>query len=96
MNRICLSNKSYVPTTIVAVWPQVHDRDALPQPQFVAPVLEAPKAAETVATGSLKRPKSPGKAPPPKAKAPAVVAVKKQPAAQSDSTDATAAEPATE
>lgn len=75
----------------------MHDRDALPQPQFVAPVLEA--KADTEATKQLaKGSKSPIKAIPITAKAPSVAAAKQQPTVAADPTSQSAipAEPAKE
>ena len=76
---------------------QVHDRDALPQPQFVAPVIEVKAEVETVPkTG--KGGKSPVKAPAAKAKPPSVAAVKGQPPVQAEGTSQPSVppEPATE
>ncbi len=76
---------------------QVRDRDALPQPQFVAPVLEV-KAAEQQAAApkSAKGGKTPVKIPVAKPKTPSAAAIEGQPPVQAEGTSLPIAEPAAE
>ena len=71
---------------ILALWcsvtlPQVHDRDALPQPQFVVPVLETATQGSRAATPVAgKSSKAPFKAPAAKGQVPSSTVSRGQPA----------------
>jgi len=75
---------------------QVHDRDALPQPQFVAPVLEVKAEQQAAAPKSAKGGKAPVKVPVAKPKTPSAAANKGQPPVQAEGTSLPLAEPAAE
>ncbi|DBA67916.1 TPA: hypothetical protein ACH3X2_014119 [Trebouxia sp. C0005] len=75
---------------------EVHDRDALPQPQFVAPVLEVKAEQQAAAPKSTKGGKTPAKVPVAKPKTPSAAAIKGQPRVQAEGTSLPIAEPAAE
>lgn len=75
---------------------QVHDRDALPQPQFVAPVLEVKAEQQAAALKSTKGGNTPIKVPVAKPKTPSAAAINGQPPVQAEGASLPIAEPAAE